>query len=442
MNNAAQQYIHLPTAIERAIGLTSMDTQKPVAVIGEYPAHMPAVEVVMQDLVQALIFLIQNTIEETDADEVRIRASLPIIGEIPDALRSRADSLHALQEGGPWALVTVSDVDQNARLLDIEIPKEELPADAYRAETISGARSLIERQHGHLWMARKTGVGMRYVLALPLHAARSEEADLSPLHKMVATHLTEEANRKRLLLHVEADDMRQLLETDLIAAGYEVTIAGRGEEVLSLSRRIRPDLILLDLLARSPQAFDIARVLKQDRGTSSIPVLFLTATFIPAEGVQMGAVDFVLRPLGTGALLSTVDAVLQSGLDPASRLLVVEPDDVVRENMLMMIQAHGYLAAEARGTEEALALVERLMPQLVLINAELARGRDYLLIRGLRQLSGEMKIYVLANALSDEEGQAAITRGASGYGETDRLPELLSRERRGSGTLPPGDRFH
>lgn len=442
MENAAQQFIHLPTAIERAIGLASMDTRKPVAVIGEYPAHMPAVEVVMQDLVQALIFLITRTIEETSAPEVRIRAVLPLAGDIPEELQARPDSVEILQEGGPWALVIVSDVDSATRLLDRTIPHAAFPEDAYKPESISNVRALIERQNGHIWMARKRDVGVRFVLALPLHAASGAGADLSSLRRMVETHLTEETGKQRLLVYVEAEEMRQLLEADLQQAGYEVTVAERGEEVLTISRRVQPDIILLDLLARSPQAFDIALVLKQDRSTRSIPVLFLTATFTPADGIQMGAVDFVLRPVGTGALLSAVNAVMKSGLDPASRLLVVEPDDVVRENLLMMIRAHGYLVTEAGGAEEALALAERLMPELVLVNATVARSRDYLLIRALRQLSNEMKIYVLADALSDEEGRAAMTRGASGYGETDRLPELLSKARNGGVSGLEGDRFH
>jgi len=442
LKNASQKVIHLPTAIERAIGFTSLDTRKSIAVIGEYPAHLPPVDVEMQSLVQVLLFLIQNVIQETEAPQVRIRASMPRTGDIPDVLQSRRDCIEILQKGGPWVLVTISDVENSIRLLDVGVPAVEMTQEAFRPETIAEARCLIQRQQGHLWMAQKHGVGIRFVIALPLEAVRSDEADLEPLRKMVATHLAEDASTKRLLVYIESDPVGQLLYTDFSAAGYDVTVASRGGDILGLARQERPALILLDLLASAPQAFDVARVLKQDRRTSAIPVLFITSTYSPADGMRMGAVDFVLRPMGTGALLSAVDAVMKSGLDPASRLLVVEPDDVVRENMLLMIRSHGYLAAEASGTEEALVLVERLEPELVLVNAELARSRDYFLIRGLRQLSAEMTIYVLADALSDEEGQRAITRGASGYGETDRLPELLSRAKGGTNKLPKGERFH
>jgi len=85
--------------------------------------------------------------------------------------------------------------------------------------------------------------------------------------------------------------------------------------------------------------------------------------------------------------------------------------------------------AEATGPEEALALAEHVKPGLVLLNAKLAQERDYWLVRGLRQIPSEFEIFVLADAMSDAEGQAAMSRGASGYSETDKLPDILGRVR-------------
>lgn len=153
----------------------------------------------------------------------------------------------------------------------------------------------------------------------------------------------------------------------------------------------------------------------------------------------MGTVDFLVRPVGTGAVLSTVKAVLGAGLSPRSRLLVVEPDEVARENIVMMIQAHGFRVAIAAGAEEALALAERVEPSLVLVNASLAQERDYWLLRGLKRISPDTEIFVMADALSDEEGRAAVTRGASGYSETGRLRELLDRVRGDTDQLARGE---
>ena len=59
------------------------------------------------------------------------------------------------------------------------------------------------------------------------------------------------------------------------------------------------------------------------------------------------------------------------------------------------------------------------------MNVQLAQDRDYWLLRGLRQLSQESTIFVLADVVSDEEGRAAMSRGASGYGDTGKLSDIL-----------------
>ncbi len=146
------------------------------------------------------------------------------------------------------------------------------------------------------------------------------------------------------------------LVEDLTAAGYRVVPVASGAEVQPLAHEQAPDLILLDLQAREPSAFEIAMVLKQDSRTSVVPVLFLSSVEDPLQGVTWGAVDFVVRSAGTGALLSTIQAVLTSGLSPSSRVLVAEPNDAARDPIIGLIQTHGYRVTEARSAEEALVL--------------------------------------------------------------------------------------
>jgi len=171
---------------------------------------------------------------------------------------------------------------------------------------------------------------------------------------------------------------------------------------------------------------------EQDPRVARIPVLFMTSVRDPEAGMRMGAVDFVVRPTGTAALITAIEAALNAVRQPVARVLVVESKDKLRETMVLMIQSQGYRVTEAAGPEEALVLAERVQPGLVLVNAGLAQERDYWLLRGLRQISADIPVFVLAEALTDAEGRAAVRRGASGYTETDKLPDLLTRVRGGS----------
>lgn len=419
----------IEAAIERAAGLLG---DKPVSLVAEYPAHLPVVEGEQEQLTHVISSLIGQVIALTESGEVHIGAELLPAGETPQINVLVNGSPNNLIGGGPWALVKVTgrgrvSVGDDVQALKNELQRTKEQPRTYR-DGLSMATSIdvIERYGGEVWIETIPGEGIRISVALPLRAARYGSADLSSLRRMVETTLPiHEQMTKTILLMTEEDGLRDLLINDLTEEGYRVIAAPDGANVLALARSEQPNLILLDLDARDPTGFDVATVLKQDTEARDIPVLFITSIADPDVGIRMGAVSFVVRPEGTGKLLSAIDTVLESGINPSSRVLVVEPNDVTRETMIQMIQSQGYRVTEARGPEEALALVERLSPRLILVNAMIAQERDYWLLRSLRPLSHDIDIFVLADVLSEEEGRAAISRGASGYSQTGRLRELL-----------------
>jgi len=430
--------VDLPSAIERVIEDVAGEVEgRLVTVVAEYPAHLPAVAGDEQELAGVLARLTSIAAHLIDQGEVNVRAELLPAGEAPTAVGLWTEGLDRLAEDGPWALVNISF--RAPSNIDSPIPdvllgldrRADTPAAQDRALALSECRQVLEGLGGALWVETSPRDRLAFGMAIPLMAAQSAGPDVSPLRRVVDEHLPERSEGAHtLLLLVEGDDLRSMLARDLVDAGYRVVLASSGADVMALSRAEHPDLILLDLLARAPTAFDVAMVLKQDRRTHNIPVLFLTSVDdAQIGGKRMEAVNFMVRPAGTGALVSAIHSVLNSLPSPSSRVLVVEPDDAVREMMILMIQAYGYRVTEATGPEEALALAEHVKPGLVLLNAKLAQERDYWLVRGLRQIPSEFEIFVLADAMSDAEGQAAMSRGASGYSETDKLPDILGRVR-------------
>jgi DNA-binding response OmpR family regulator len=425
--------VELPRSIEAAIERTAgLIGDKPVTLVAEYPAHLPAIEGDQEELTHVLSSLIAQIIAITSSGEVHIGAELLAAGDIPKIQILLYGSLGNLAQGGPWALVKVTGSGSLGVGMTLENLKQEFSRSKDQPRTYRDGLSIpscievVEGYGGELWVEAMAGGGVRCNVALPLRAARYGSADLSSLRRMVETSLPEHDKvTKTILLMTEEEGLQDLLANDLSQAGHRVIIAPNGANVLGLARSERPDLILLDLDARDPTGFDVATVLKQDTEARDIPVLFMTSIADPDVGIRMGAVSFVARTEGTGKLLSAIDAVLESGISPSSRLLVVESNDVTRETIIHMIQSHGYRVTEARGPEEALALTERLAPKIILINSKIAQERDYWLLRGLRNISHDTDIFVLADVLSEEEGRAAISRGASGYSQTGRLRELL-----------------
>jgi len=417
--------VDLPRVIEQAIDqISSTLGDRPVSVVAEYPAHLPAVDGDTDRLAGAIAGLIAATVTRAQHGEVVVRAALT--PEPPEGA-------HVGDETGPWAQVSIAPRGNGLTADVLESLLEETSTEA-EGDSLMAPAACVEalREIGaRLWVDRATPAMPELRLLLPLRAA-SPAADVTPLQRTLGEHLSRPGDpTPHLLILVDDGQLRQVLATELSAAGYRVVAARDGGEVLSLAREKEPALILLDILARDPTAFDVAMVLKQDPRIARIPVLFMTSVRDPQAGMRMGAVDFLVRPTGTAALITAIEAALHTVRQPVARVLVVESVDKLRETMVLMIQSQGYRVTEAAGPEEALVLAERVQPGLVLVNARLAQDRDYWLLRGLRQISADIPVFVLAEALSDAEGRAAIRRGASGYTETDKLPDLLTRVRDG-----------
>lgn len=428
--------VELPQVIEQATDISSQHMAgRQVTIVSEFPAHLPAVKAEQGELVTMLACLLARAGTITGSHEVTVRLELLSAGDTPVTLRVMGGEPQELGRGGPWALLRISFADDGKGALDIVSqfgrPRGE------RGWPIPDCERLLPDFGPDLWLESDQANETRFGLALPLWAVNEPTTDVSSLRQAVQTRLPGGGDEaKTLLLMVDDPELRVILAHDLEAQDHHVVMAESGEEVLSLARNVRPDMVLLDLLAREPTAFEVAGLLKYDRRTRNTPVLFLTSADDPTGGVSMGAVSFLARHQDTGALVSAIQAVLTSGLEPLGRVLVVESDDRLRERMVMMIQAEDYRVSEASTAVEAMALAERVPPGIALVNDKIAQERDYWLIRGLRQISPQAKIFVMADVLSEEEGRKAIRRGASGYSETGKLPDLLDRVRQDKSEPP------
>ncbi|HZW00969.1 MAG TPA: response regulator transcription factor [Candidatus Deferrimicrobium sp.] len=94
--------------------------------------------------------------------------------------------------------------------------------------------------------------------------------------------------------------------------GYQVSVAGSGEEALAVAGELAPDLIVLDVRMPGIDGFETLRRLRADG--SKAPVLMLTARDEEMDkviGLEMGADDYMTKPYGLRELLSRIKALLR-----------------------------------------------------------------------------------------------------------------------------------
>jgi class 3 adenylate cyclase len=105
----------------------------------------------------------------------------------------------------------------------------------------------------------------------------------------------------------------QALTGPLKDKGYQISVATNGKQALEIVQRVRPDLILLDVLMPEMDGFETCRRLKGSDSTSNIPIIFLTARTDTADivrGFELGAVDYVPKPFNAHELLARVNTHL------------------------------------------------------------------------------------------------------------------------------------
>jgi len=421
--------VRLQRAIERAVASVSASKiEKAVGVVAEYPAHLPPVAGDERVIAEVLTRIIREVMLRTEREEVRVRVQLlPAAADLPRAVS--LDMSQSRSRQGPLALISISDAD--APFAAIEPGSEPPVPNLLPLEIALDLKALqadLEPFQGRIWIEAGIQAGCRVWVAVPMRTIDTDPEEIGRLRNAVNTRMPEGTQPGQLLLlYVENEATRGLLMDELGKQGYRVLSTGSPGEILPLARANEPDLIILDLQARSPTAIDVATLLKQDRRIGRTPIMFLTTIEDPSGELRMEVADFLLRHEGTGAIVATIDAVLKAGLHPTARVMVIEPDDALRENIILHIQARGYPVVEASTPEESVALAERVSIGIALVNARLAEERDYWLIRQLRLSARDLAIYVIGKAITEEEGQAAMVRGASGYGETAKLPDLLDQ---------------
>jgi two-component system, OmpR family, response regulator len=123
----------------------------------------------------------------------------------------------------------------------------------------------------------------------------------------------------RVLVVDDELNITDLVATALRYEGFEVATAATGRAALDGVEKVRPDLVVLDIMLPDIDGFEIARRLRQDG--RRVPILFLTAkdaTEDKVRGLTLGGDDYVTKPFSLEELVARVRAVLRRTGDGAT----------------------------------------------------------------------------------------------------------------------------
>lgn len=118
----------------------------------------------------------------------------------------------------------------------------------------------------------------------------------------------------RILIVDDIVDNLFLLQMLLEAEGYEVEVADNGRLAVAKVEAAPPDLILLDIMMPDMNGYEVTQQIRQHQELLDIPILLVTAheQLDALEGFNLGANDFIQKPIEFDDLLARVKAFLQS----------------------------------------------------------------------------------------------------------------------------------
>jgi len=106
-------------------------------------------------------------------------------------------------------------------------------------------------------------------------------------------------SKGRILVVEDDSDISDLLQFYFTGYGYEVHVAARGGDALTITRKQLPNIIVLDIMLPDMNGYDVCRHLRTTTRTSHIPIIFLTQKDDRSDriqGLELGADDYVVKP--------------------------------------------------------------------------------------------------------------------------------------------------
>ena len=229
------------------------------------------------------------------------------------------------------------------------LPAERIHAPQSLASTTIRAEAYVEELRQ--WSGNEPGLAVD-AATLPKQASLAPRLEPSPSGK-----------RELIVLADDNADMRQYL-TRLLSERYEVHAAADGLQALEATRKLRPALVLADVMMPHLDGFGLLRAIRDDSALAGTPVVLLSARAgeeSRVEGLEADADDYLIKPFAARELLARVAAHVKMA---SLRRETAEREERMRSEAELERE-------KLRASEERLAETSRLYRELQQADAEL-----------------------------------------------------------------------
>ena len=122
------------------------------------------------------------------------------------------------------------------------------------------------------------------------------------------------ANKQKVLVIEDEQDIQELIEYNLLKQGYEVEVRGDGEQGIECAKTFSPDIIVLDIMLPGLDGLSVCREIRMEKSLERTPIIMLTAKSEETDivvGLELGADDYMTKPFSPNELVARIRAHLR-----------------------------------------------------------------------------------------------------------------------------------
>ncbi len=253
---------------------------------------------------------------------------------------------------------------------------------------LSISKQLVELHGGHMTLRSRKGEGSTFAFTLPVAHDR----------RGVTVPVLRRQGVTQILIVDDDSDSQHILQRILEQAGYQVHCISNSAETLAAIRRIRPALVILDLVMGPYNGWQVLQQIQRDPTLADVPVVICSGSELhPALVAMLPQVHGALqKPIQRDELIALVGQFRSAGA-----VLVVDDNPDARAVLRTMLVSLGRQVLEAADGASALVLLARHRPALMLLDLMMPGMDGFAVLEQMRTMPEVAEVPVVVVSAKD-----------------------------------------